>query len=53
MQIKLIRSGKNKLKIEINIRETNLYAPFDYKIDKYETISRILIHDTQPEFSYY
>ncbi|MBI5217405.1 MAG: DEAD/DEAH box helicase family protein [Bacteroidia bacterium] len=32
---------------EINIRETNLFAPFDYKIDKYETISRILIHDTQ------
>jgi superfamily II DNA or RNA helicase len=32
---------------EINIRETNLYAPFDYKIDNYETVSRILIHDTQ------
>jgi len=38
---------QNKSKAEINIRETNLYAPFDYKIDKYETISRILIHDTQ------
>jgi superfamily II DNA or RNA helicase len=37
----------NKSKAEINIRETNLYAPFDYKIDKYETISRILIYDTQ------
>ena len=24
----------------------NLYVPFNYKIDKYETISRILIHDT-------
>jgi len=35
-----------KTKAEINIRETTLYAPFDYKIDKYETISRILIHDT-------
>ena len=32
--------------ISINIRETNLYAPFDYKIDKYETISKILIFDT-------
>ena len=32
---------------EINIRDTLLFAPFDYKIDKYETISRILIHDTQ------
>lgn len=38
---------QNKTKAEINIRETSLYAPFDYKIDKYETISRILIHDTQ------
>lgn len=38
---------QNITKAEINIRETNLYAPFDYKIDKYETISRILIHDTQ------
>jgi len=37
---------QNLIKVEINIRETNLYAPFDYKIDKYETISRILIHDT-------
>ena len=34
------------LKAEINIRETNLFAPFDYKIDNYELISQILIHDT-------
>lgn len=32
---------------EINIKKTELFAPFDYKIDKYETISQILIHDTQ------
>lgn len=38
---------EGNIKAEINIRETNLFAPFDYKIDKYETISRILIHDTQ------
>jgi superfamily II DNA or RNA helicase len=38
---------QNITKAEINIKETTLYAPFDYKIDKYETISRILIHDTQ------
>ncbi|MFA5815617.1 MAG: DEAD/DEAH box helicase family protein [Bacteroidales bacterium] len=38
---------QNLTKAEINVRETNLFAPFDYKIDKYETISRILIHDTQ------
>ena len=31
---------------EINIKETDLFAPFDYRIDKYETISRILVHDT-------
>lgn len=34
------------IKVEINVRETHLYAPFDYKIDKYEMISQILIHDT-------
>lgn len=32
--------------IQINIRETNLQAPFDYRIDDYETLSRILVHDT-------
>ena len=34
---------EKNIKTEINICETELYAPFDYKIDKYETISRILI----------
>lgn len=43
-QIDQIRQKQTKF--EVNIKETNLYAPFDYKIDKYETISRILIHDT-------
>ena len=38
---------KKNVSTEINIRETELFAPFDYKIDKYETISRILIHDTR------
>lgn len=38
---------QNIVKAEINVRETTLYAPFDYKIDKYETISRVLIYDTQ------
>lgn len=38
---------KKNIRTEINIKETDLFAPFDYKIDKYETISRILIHDTQ------
>jgi superfamily II DNA or RNA helicase len=32
--------------IRINIRETGLQAPFDYRTDDYETLSRILVHDT-------
>lgn len=32
--------------VRINIRETGLQAPFDYRIDDYETLSRILVHDT-------
>ena len=39
--------AKSNIQTEINIIETNLYAPFDYKVDHYETISRILVHDTQ------
>ena len=33
-------------KAEINIKETELFVPFDYKADNYETISRVLIYDT-------
>ena len=33
-------------KLSVILRETNLYVPFDYKTDKSETISQILIHDT-------
>ncbi|MDR9367283.1 MAG: DEAD/DEAH box helicase family protein [Balneolaceae bacterium] len=32
--------------IQINIRETSLQAPFDYRIDDYETLSKILVFDT-------
>ncbi len=32
--------------IQINIRNTKLQVPFDYKVDDYETLSRILVHDT-------
>jgi len=39
--------AERNIQTEINIKETELFAPFDYKIDKYETISRILVHDTQ------
>jgi len=39
--------AERNIHTEINIKETELFAPFDYKIDKYETISKILIHDTQ------
>jgi superfamily II DNA or RNA helicase len=37
---------ENNILTEINITETGLFAPFDYKVDNYETISNILIHDT-------
>ncbi|MQY79296.1 MAG: hypothetical protein GH151_08920 [Bacteroidetes bacterium] len=40
-------TDKGNKKIEVNIKETNLFAPFDYKVDHYETISQILVHDTQ------
>jgi len=40
-------TDKGSKKIEVNIKETNLYVPFDYKVDHYETISQILVHDTQ------
>lgn len=39
--------AKKNIKAEINIKKTELFAPFNYEIDKYETISQILIHDTQ------
>ncbi len=39
--------AERNIKTEINIKDTELFAPFDYKIDNYETISQILIHDTQ------
>jgi superfamily II DNA or RNA helicase len=32
--------------IQINIRETDLQAPFDYRIDNYETLSKVLVYDT-------
>lgn len=32
--------------VHINIRETSLKAPFDFKIDEYETLSRMLVYDT-------
>ena len=38
---------EKNVKTEINIKETALFVPFDYKIDKYETISKILVYDTQ------
>lgn len=32
--------------IQVNIRKTGLQVPFDYRIDEYETLSRILVYDT-------
>jgi len=39
--------AKKNIRSEINIIETDLYAPFDYKVDQFETISRILVYDTK------
>ncbi len=33
--------------LSIKIRETELSVPFDYRTDAYETLSRILVHDTR------
>lgn len=33
--------------VQINIKETDLSAPFDYRIDDYEVLSQILVHDTK------
>ena len=33
-------------KSTILIKETSLFVPFNYKIDKYETLSKILVFDT-------
>ncbi|GHU15022.1 hypothetical protein FACS189441_6060 [Betaproteobacteria bacterium] len=33
-------------KAEINLKETELFVPFDYKTDNYETVSQVLIYDT-------
>jgi superfamily II DNA or RNA helicase len=38
--------AENNIRVEINIRETRLFVPFDYRTDKYEMISRVLIYDT-------
>jgi len=34
-------------KVSVIIRETNLLVPFDYKTDKAEMLSQILIHDSE------
>ncbi len=43
-QKELMKSQSGK--VEINIRDTALFVPYDYKIDNYETVSQILIFDT-------
>jgi hypothetical protein len=37
------KTTKNK----IIIKETELFVPFNYKIDQYETVSKVLIYDTR------
>lgn len=36
----------SSIKNHINIKETNLFVPFDYKIDNYEMVSKVLVYDT-------
>ncbi len=43
-QKELMKSQSGK--VEINIRDTALFVLYDYKIDNYETVSQILIFDT-------
>ncbi len=38
--------AEQNIRVEIHIRETRLFVPFDYRTDKYEMISRVLIYDT-------
>lgn len=38
--------AQQNIKAEINIIETELFVPFDYKIDNYETVSQVLMFDT-------
>jgi len=40
-------NDKKSSTIHINIKETELQVPFDYQIDQYETLSRILVYDTR------
>ena len=44
--IRLIKSDRKKKRLKSISERQICIVPFDYKIDKYETISRILIHDT-------
>lgn len=39
-------SEQNETEQKLHIKETALSVPFDYKIDRFETFSKILIYDT-------
>lgn len=41
------KNGKDSIKneLEIKIRETELFAPFDYQTDEFEMVSKILVFD--------
>jgi superfamily II DNA or RNA helicase len=42
-----IDKNNSSKKLAVIIRETDLFVPFDYKIDKIETLNQILVHDTE------
>ncbi|MEM6803228.1 MAG: DEAD/DEAH box helicase family protein [Bacteroidota bacterium] len=45
--IKTINQIQQQRAISVQIKETTLQVPFNYQLDHYETLSRILIYDTQ------
>lgn len=42
-----LENNSSAKKVSVIIRETDLLVPFDYKTDKTEMLSRILIHDSE------
>ena len=45
--VRTIEQIQQQRSVSIHIRETALSVPFKYQLDHYETLSRILIYDTQ------
>jgi superfamily II DNA or RNA helicase len=46
-EVKFPIENNSSKKVSVIIRETDLFVPFDYKTDKTEMLSQILIHDSE------